>query len=52
MPECTKEELWATLVAYIDHVGNCEGVTFLGTRHIVGLDARVIELLKEAENQV
>ena len=49
MPDCTKEELWAVLVAYVNHVGECEGVTFLGDVHTAHLAPRTLELLRIAE---
>lgn len=45
----TKDELWISLLHYIDHVGRCEGVSFLSPRYEPYFSQRVWEILSKAD---
>lgn len=45
----TKDQIWHALLYYINHVGYCEGVTFISPRHVTEDATDVWELLMEAE---
>jgi hypothetical protein len=51
--EVTKEQLWMLLGAYINHVGDCEGIDFLSSNYTPSkwLSMEDVELLNQASEQ-
>ena len=51
-PEYTAELVMEALQAYIEHVGLCEGVSFLSPRHKACFSEEQWEILKFAEEEL